>query len=240
MDIRVSMQQIGIIAKRGRTAVRGLLAAAVAACGIAASLPAPAAAHPHVFIDGGVGFVMDAEGHLAALRVTWIYDPLASLFLLEDLGIASMDDAALSPDRRAALAAHQTSWIPGFEGDSYLWHDGARVALSGPEDATARIEDGRVMFEFLRRVEAPLRPGADTTVKVYDPTYYTAYAVTEEARIEGFSEGCATTIEPFEPTPLLARLQESLAAIPADVDPLALENPEIGEKFAEKVHIRCD
>jgi hypothetical protein len=32
-------------------------------------------------------------------------------------------------------------------------------------------------------------------------------------------------------------LQESLAVIPADGTP---EDPEIGARFAEKVHIRCD
>ena len=229
------MQWIGVIGKREKVRKRAcrLLSAGLLACAAAA----PALAHPHVFIDGGVDFVMDPGGDLVALRVTWIYDPLASLFLLEDLGITGLDDADLDPDQRAALAAHQTSWMPGFEGDSYLWHDGARIGLSGPEGATARIEDGRVVFEFLRRVETPLRPGVETTVKVYDPTYYTAYAVTEAAGIEGPAEGCRTEIEPFEPTPLLARLQESLAVIPADGTP---EDPEIGARFAEKVHIRCD
>ena len=231
------MQRIASIVKRDRGTGRRLLAAALVACAGGALLPAPAGAHPHVFIDGGVGFVMDPGGDLVALRVTWIYDPLASLFLLEDLGITSMADADLAPDQRAALAALQTSWIDGFEGDSYLWHAGVRIGLSGPEKATARIEDGRVLFEFLRRVETPLRPGAETTVEIYDPTYYTAYAVTQAARIEGAAEGCQTEIEPFEPTPLLAQLQESLAAIPIDGTP---EDPEIGARFAEKVHLRCE
>jgi ABC-type uncharacterized transport system substrate-binding protein len=213
------------------------LAAWLCLLGAALPLPQAASAHPHVFIDGGVDFVMDASGDLAALRITWIYDPLASLFLLEDLGIASLDDSDLTPDLRARLAAAQTDWIEGYDGDSYLWHDGARVPLSGPADAAARIEDGRVVYTFLRELGAPLRPGADTTVEIYDPTYYTAYAVTREPAIEGPSEGCAAEIEPFEPTPLLARLQENLAAIPADGTP---EDPQIGARFAEKVHLRCD
>ena len=216
---------------------RRLLVAGLCALGAALSTPQVASAHPHVFIDGGVDFVMDGSGDLTALRITWIYDPLASLFLLEDLGIASLDDSDLTPELRAELAASQTSWMEGYDGDSYLWHDGDRVALSGPVDPTARIEDGRIVYSFLRDVSTPLRPGADTTVKIYDPTYYSAYAVTQTARIEGPSEGCIAEVEPFEPTPLLARLQESLAAIPADGMP---EDSEIGVRFAEKAHIRCD
>ncbi|MEM9369716.1 MAG: DUF1007 family protein, partial [Pseudomonadota bacterium] len=33
-----------------------------------------AEAHPHVFVEGGVSFVLDDEGALAALEVTWRYD----------------------------------------------------------------------------------------------------------------------------------------------------------------------
>ena len=225
-----------MILKRGdgSVSVRRLLAASL--CALCAA-PQAASAHPHVFIDGGVDFVMDTSGDLTALRITWIYDPLASLFLLEDVGIAGLDDGDLTPALRAELASIQTEWIEGYDGDSYLWHDGGRVALSGPVDATARIEDGRVVYSFLRDLATPLRPGADTIVKVYDPTYYTAYAVTLAPRIEGPPEACAAVVEPFEPTPMLARLQQSLAAIPPDGTP---EDAEIGARFAEKVHIRCD
>ncbi len=216
---------------------RRLLAAGVAAFAVAALPAPPVSAHPHLFIDGGVDFVMDESGDLAALRVTWIYDPLASLFMLEDLGITSLDDADLTAEQRAALTAFQTTWDPDFDGDSYLWRDATRIGLSGPLEASARIADGRVVFEFLREVATPFRPGPGTTVRVYDPSYYTSYAVTEAARIDGPPDGCRTAIEPFAPTPLLARLQESLAAIPIDGAP---EDPEIGARFAEKVHITCD
>jgi len=228
-----------MILKPGDVPRAGKRLLAAGLCALVAGLSAPqtASAHPHVFIDGGVDFVMDASGDLTALRITWIYDPLASLFLLEDLGIFGLDDSDLTPELRAELAASQTSWTEGYDGDSYLWHDGDPVALSGPVDPTARIEDGRIVFTFQRETATPLRPGSDTTVKIYDPTYYSAYAVTQAARIEGPAEGCAAEVEPFEPTPLLARLQESLAAIPADGMP---EDTEIGARFAEKAHIRCD
>ncbi len=232
------MQGLIVIARRGGAPgkYRPLLAAGVAAFAAAALPATPVSAHPHLFIDGGVDFVMNEAGDLVALRVTWAYDPLSSLFMLEDLGIPSLNDADLSVEQRAALTGFQTTWDPGFDGDSYLWRGATRIGLSPPLEATARIVDGRVVFEFLREVATPFRPGPGTTVKIYDPTYYTSYAVTEAARIEGPSDGCRTEIEPFAPTPLLAKLQESLAAIPADATP---EDPEIGAQFAEKVHIEC-
>ncbi len=72
-----------------------------------------ARAHPHVFIDGGVDFRFDTAGRLTDLRVTWIFDPLTSLFMLEDLGIAAEGSAPLARNDRARLAAYQTEWIEG-------------------------------------------------------------------------------------------------------------------------------
>lgn len=206
--------------------------ALAAALGVA---PAPVAAHPHVFIDGGVDFLFDDAGRLAELRVTWIYDPLSSLFMLEDLGIAA--DAEPAPAERAALAAYQTEWIEGYEGDSYLWRGATRVGLSGPREAAADLRDGRVVVRFLRSVEAPFRPGDGTVVKIYDPTYYSAYFVTEAPALEGAAEGCGAEVVNFEPSAELAELQQSLLSLPPDATPA---DPDVGARFAERVFVTCD
>jgi ABC-type uncharacterized transport system substrate-binding protein len=198
---------------------------------------APAAAsHPHIFIDGGVDFLFDAEGRIESVRVTWIYDPLTSLFMFEDLGIGADDAGPLTEPDRARLAAYQTDWYPEFEGDSYLWDGARRVALSRPLAPDAERRAGRAVIRFLRRVEPPFRPGAETVMKIYDPTYYTAYAVTDPPRLEGAAGGCRAEVVPFEPTGPLAALQQELGAIPADQDP----EEEVGALFAERVFVACD
>lgn len=211
---------------------RRALAAAALACALA---PAGASAHPHIFIDGGVDFVFDPAGQLEALRVTWIYDPLNSLFMLEDLGIPFDPPDPLPPGDRASLAAYQTEWIEGFDGDSYLSHDGARVGLSGPQAPDAAVRDGQVVISFLREVETPFRPDATTEVRVYDPTYFTAYAITDTPALDG-GDGCRTEVIPFEPTSMLQALQEQLLALPADADP----EGEPGALFAERIRVTCD
>lgn len=199
-----------------------------------ASLPAGAPAHPHVFIDGGVDFVFDAAGRLSALRIVWIYDPLTSMFMLEDLGIDPSSD--LAPDARADLAAYQTEWDPGYDGDSYLWDGDRRVGLSGPRSAAANLVDGRVEIRFLRAIETPFRPEAGTIAKIYDPTYYTAYFVTETPRLEGAADGCRARVTPYTPSAPLAALQQRLSDIAADEDPA---DPDVGALFADQVHLTC-
>lgn len=208
-----------------------------AALALTAALAAPVAAtaHPHVFIDGGVDFLFDGQGRLSELRVTWIYDPMSSLFMLEDLGITS-EHHTLTADERTRLAAYQTEWIDGFAGDSYLYDDGRAVPLGGPEAADAELRDGRAVIRFSRRVEAPFRPGESTMVEVYDPTYFTAYAVTDAPAIEGDAAGCAAKVEPFEPSGPLVALQLSLAEIGVDEDP----DEAVGALFADKVRLSCE
>lgn len=201
---------------------------------ILAVAPNQAPAHPHVFIDGGVDFVFNDAGEVTGLRVTWIYDHLSSLVMLEDLAI---DGAApLSPESRAALAAYQTEWHPDFEGDSYLYRDAARVPLSGPVAPDASVEGYRVTITFERRLEAPIPPGPELEVRVYDPTYYTAYQITEAPALAAAPAGCGARVASYQPTASLAAMQQSLLSIPADADPA--EN--IGALFAERVYLRCD
>ena len=218
----------------GRRTTAGTAALALA-LGLAAA-PGPAAAHPHIFIDGGVDFLFDDAGRLEMLRVTWIYDPLTSLLMLEDLGV---DPGAqtLSPSERRAVAAYQTEWIEGFEGDSYLFDGRRRIGLSGPLAPDAELMGSRVAIRFERAVAAPFRPGPETVAKVYDPSYFTAYFVTEAPRLEGGAAGCRARVEPFEPTGPLMALQRSLFSIGIDAEP---EDPEVGALFADRVHLRCD
>ena len=213
---------------------RTLLRTAALVIGLGTAAGGPAAAHPHVFIDGGLDFVFDDDGRLASLRITWIYDPLASLFMLEDLGLAAT--GPLTAADRAQLAAYQTEWMPGFAGDSYLRHKGEAVRLSGPVAPEAEVRDGRVVIRFRRDLAAPVHPGHETVAEVYDPTYFTAYRITEAPALEGAPAHCTAEVEPFEPKQGLAALQERLLAIPASGTP---EDPDVGALFAEKVHLSC-
>lgn len=204
---------------------------------VLALAPAAGRAHPHAFIDGGLDFVFDAEGRLTALRVTWIYDLFTSLFLLEDLGITATGTAEMTAEQRRALTASQMTWDPDFAGDSTLRHGGQRIALSRPLQAEADIVDGQAVFRFLRAVETPFRPGPDTVAMAYDPSYFTAYAITAPPQLLGPADGCRVRVAPFEPAGMLAALQERLLSLPADAEP---DDPDVGALFADRIFVTCD
>jgi ABC-type uncharacterized transport system substrate-binding protein len=215
---------------------RPTLAALALALGLGGA-PLPAGAHPHVFIDTGVDFLFDDEGRLSHIRVSWLYDFMSSFFFLDELGIEENPPGQIDAADKAELAEYQSQWIEGYEGDSYLWNGDTRIGLSGPLEPRSEYHDGLVEIIFLRAVETPFVPGADTVVKVYDPTYFSAYFVKGTPRLENAPEGCRASVRPFEPSTDLAALQQSLLSIPIDQDP---EDSEIGALFADRVHVSCD
>ena len=139
----------------------------------------PAPAHPHVFVDAGIEITLDPDGRLEAITVTWIYDEYYSLLITEELGLDPDYDGVLTAEETATLTGFDMNWAPGFNGDLEATLDGAPLALSGPEAATAALRpDGRILTTHRRAVPArPAMAGRVLSLKPYDESYYTAYEV---------------------------------------------------------------
>ena len=93
-----------------------------------------------------------------------------------------------------------------------------------------------MVIQFRRNVETPFTPDGTTIVEVYDPTYFTAYSLTDPPRLEGAPESCHAEVIPFRPTGVLASLQQQLLEIPIDADP----DGEPGALLADRVRVTCD
>ncbi|MDP2087612.1 MAG: DUF1007 family protein [Gemmobacter sp.] len=202
-----------------------------------AGLAAPALAHPHVFIDAGVELRFDGDGRLEALRVVWVYDDLTSLMILADRGFDPDGDGALTDEETARLSGFDMQWDAGFAGDTYLLHGDQPVELGRPQDWTARVVEGRIITTHLRALEAPVAPGAaPLVVQVYDPGYYTAYAISAEPVIRGRDDCLA---EVFGPD--LEAAQAALQAAMQELSGLDLEQgfPAVGQTYAEEVRLTC-
>ncbi|WP_170604647.1 DUF1007 family protein [Ruegeria arenilitoris] len=201
-------------------------------------LPVPAMAHPHVFIDTGLEFIVDETGALTHVRVTWAYDEFYSLLVLEDLKLDQDADGVLSKDEEKFLAGFDAQWVEGYNGDLVVRSAGQPVLLSGPQQATATTEDGRIVTTHLRTVESGRIPANSLSAKAFDETYYTAYEVTRPVVISG-PVSCA--IERIEPDidGQLAQMQAFLKTLDADYDLEENEIPLIGENFATEIFVSC-
>lgn len=214
-----------------------LLAAPLLALLLAAT---SAAAHPHAFIDTGIEVLFDAEGRAAAIRVSWSYDELTTLMIVEDNGADKDGDGTLSEAELATLRGFDMEWGEDFLGDTYAKQGGAPVALSlKPEDWTTEWKDGRLVSRHTRRFVAPVKVGQEPLVILpYDPGYYAAYTIVGETVLTG-REGCAAQV--FVPD-IEGRYNELVSALQEYSPDMNLDEvgfPNVGEQLSEEVRITC-
>lgn len=212
------------------------IASSVSLC--LALFAAPLVAHPHIFVNTGLRFVVDDQNRLTHVQVTWEYDELYSLLLTEDMGVDSDYDGVLTAEDVATLTGFDMQWVEGFNGDLVGALNGAALGLSQPSAATATLRDGKIITTHLRAVEgAPLITGPLNFLP-YDGTYYTAYEVDLPVTVQG-GKGCDVNISTPDIEGALSMTKAELGALPLDFDMEAAGLGDIGRRFATDVEITC-
>ena len=139
---------------------------------------APASAHPHVFVDCTLTFVVDAKG-LAGFREEWSFDEMFSATILDD--VDANHDGKLSKPEVAALKTGYFDNLVNFGYFSHLFVNGAAVPVKKVSDFSASVAGGKVRYGFF--VPCPVPVDASTTIalSVFDESYYSDLYVPTEA-----------------------------------------------------------
>ncbi|MBC6438761.1 MAG: DUF1007 family protein [Rhodobacteraceae bacterium] len=202
------------------------------------AVPAPGRAHPHIFIDAGLVLLHNRAGRLVAVEVTWRYDELYSLLIMQDYGLDPDFDGTLTQAERAATLGFDLNWGVGFEGGLELWQDGTPLMLGAPEPVSLRLTDSGQLETVHRRPVAGAIPMAPVIkAAIYDREFYIAFELTLPMRVVGRA-GCA---------PRLVRpdLDAAYAILEAEIERLggaisAEQNfPAVGAIFADQVVVTC-
>lgn len=194
--------------------------------------PAALCAHPHVFVDTGLRLVLDDQRRVTGVEVTWKYDDLYSLLVMQDMGLDDDGDGALTPAELAQIDGWDMNWIEGYEGDLYLsTSEGTPVALAPPTPLSTEVEDGRLVSRHLRPLASPV--AADGLVlRAFDPEFYTAYDLTLGIDLP---PACKADVTLPDKGDAYREAQEIMAAFPEDAE----EVPLLGHVFAETVNVTC-
>ncbi|WP_372892758.1 DUF1007 family protein [Rhodosalinus sp.] len=195
-----------------------------------ASVPASAAAHPHMFVDAAVALELDEAGRVTAVEVTWTYDEFSTLMILEEMGLDPDGDAVLTDAELAELRGFDIEiWPEDFEGDIYLSNDEAEAEIGLPEPTGVAVEDARIVASH-RRPVAPF-PVTDAVLEAYDPTFFVYYTLTEVT----LSEDCSAEIEPADTEAAERKVKE----MAGEVDEMTFEVLEVGHLYADAARIAC-
>lgn len=192
--------------------------------------PRPAQAHPHIFVETALRIVTDASGRATAIEVSWTYDDLYSLLVLEDMDLDSDYDGLLTEGEVSRLQGFDMQWVSGYAGDLYAQGPEGDIALGAPQPVETVLAQGRITSRHVRALAAPQ---TDLVLKAYDPTFYTAYDLTGGVQVPA---GCVSTLRAADTDAAYARVETLMKeGNYADDD-----YPEVGEAFADTVQVTCN
>jgi ABC-type uncharacterized transport system substrate-binding protein len=204
---------------------------------VALLAPGPVLAHPHIFIDAGLTLLTDGEGRVTSVEVTWRYDELYTLILLQDYGLDPDFDTALTEAEVDATLGFDLNWNSGFEGGLRLFRGEGELALGTPEAVSLTLlPDGRL--ETVHRRPVTGDPGTDAPVEaqVYDDAFYIAFEAILPSGVAG--GGCAPDLVRADLDAAYAALEVEIANIGGVV--AAEDNfPAVGALFADRLVFSC-
>jgi ABC-type uncharacterized transport system substrate-binding protein len=200
-------------------------------------LPAPALAHPHVFVQVEMAVVFDVQGGVG-VRLDWVYDAYFSMLVTADLGIDMDGDLQLTPEEQALLDTQIAAWPADFDGDLEVVQGDTILPLAPKRDHAMVYADGIMRETHLRPLAQVADRSAPLTILPYDPTYYVAYSLAGPVTVEG-RDDCTVDIIPANLDAAYSLVDELLYGRPAsDVGPDE-DFPEVGRSFADSVVVTC-
>jgi ABC-type uncharacterized transport system substrate-binding protein len=196
---------------------------------VALCLPQMAQAHPHIFVDTTLRVLTDDQGRAIGVEVTWAYDELYSLLILEDMELDSDYDGILTGEELARLHKFDMNWDAGFAGDLYATGGAGALALGAPQPVETRFENAKIVTRHIRSFAQPQQ---GVVLRAYDPTFYTAYDLTGGVHAP---EGCTVHRQAAD----LDAAYDKVAKMMDQNDYADDDYPAVGDAFADTVTVTC-
>lgn len=206
---------------------RRLVIHALALCiTLTASTAVPS--HPHAWIDLRSTLLMTPENRITAIELEWLFDPLYTTLLLEDIGSTA-----------ESLREQASGMLRRLDEHSYFTEirvNDETVATQSVHDFESGMRAGRYWVRFSLPLATSVDPSSvRLEYAVFDPTYYIEMLHLEKDVIEfhGDSAGqCIARITAPSPS-----TQAIIRARSPDVD--KQPDQSLGALFAERVEVQC-
>ena len=194
-------------------------------------------AHPHVFVDGGVDFVISEAGQFTTIQVTWRYDAFETLYLLSEMNVSPAPSSDFSDAEREKVESTLGRFPPDFDGSVHIALVGAPVALQDPRNLAARMVGDRLEITFLRDLEIPIDVrGQKLNIGFYERTYFFAFSLTDAPDVRGAADQCSYEMTPFDASAQSDEVLQELAKLGREETP---EDNNIGATLADRMVVPC-
>lgn len=141
--------------------------------------PAPAMAHPHIFIDCKAIAVFDASG-LTGFQQTWIFDEMFSAGMLMEYD--TNGDQQFNAAETAKYAQEIFSILKEYNYLTVLRVDGEEIHPHQARDFRPEVRNGQLIYHFFTPCVVPFASGThNVAISVYDPEYYADMVLLDSA-----------------------------------------------------------
>ena len=204
-----------------------------------ASIPSNGRAHPHVWIDMKTKLLFNENGHVQALEIFWLFDPIYSAFLT--LTVNQIEKKGTT-NAHSKFAEGMASRLKKHNYFTEVTVNGKRIKTSHHSTATSgTLKTGKNKDRFWSRMtlnfSQPIDPKNQKFVySVYDPTYYIEILHVEKepafelVGIKG--DSCVGNL-------ISANPDEEMRTFAASLDKTQSGGNQLGKLFAEKIVLQC-
>ena len=197
-------------------------------------LPAPAMAHPHVWISMTAELLFGPDGKITGISNAWSFDEGYSAYAVQ--GIPTQADGTIARETLDVLAKSNTEALDEFGYFTVVRADGKKLLLGAPKDYWLDYNGKFMTYHMTLPLKEPTKPGKVTLFEIYDPTYFVSFAFPDSANpvtMPQAPKGCALTLarpkQDAQPTQTLNEAFFNSAAAGSDV----------GAQFSSRIVLAC-
>ena len=200
---------------------------------------APAAAHPHVWVEMRSDVVFNDQGQIAGLNLMWTFDDAYAQLALE--GLDTNGDGVYSPEEIQPLTTENMNSLKDYDYFTVVRFNGEKQAFGEITESGQLVSNGKLQLHFQVPLKTPLDPvKGEFVVKVYDPDFFIAidYVADEPVTVIGnMPKNCQLAVKPIPTNDEVEATRTMLAGKGTDWKPET--NEDFGALFAQPVTIQC-
>jgi ABC-type uncharacterized transport system substrate-binding protein len=170
--------------------------------------PAPALAHPHVWIVVRSEIVYAPDGKVSEVRHAWTFDEGFSAYLSQ--GLDANKDGKLSREELSQLAKENVESLVENNYFTVAKAAGKGVEVAPPTNYYMESDGKMLTLHFTLPLKSPA-PGRTVSLEVYDPNYFISFVVAEgdnAIRLTNAPKGCALSVS--RPKAIDPQMQQSM------------------------------
>lgn len=200
---------------------------------VLAGMPAPASAHPHVWVTATSELLYREDGAIVGVRHAWTFDEMFSTYALQ--GIEPKTNGTYSREELADLAKTNVESLKEYRYFTYAkagdGEPSKKQHFEEPAEYYLEYKDSALVLHFTLPFKTPFK-ARTLALELYDPSYFVDFELDDDNPIKlvGAPTACTIDIQRPGPAPMTKPSEDLITSGP---------DANYGMMFANKIRVTC-